>query len=94
MFGPPLTHGPIRVLAQDRFVNTAGVLRVGHHRVVGGTFAIATEAGPTDACLQAGLTHAEPAQSRGTRQLGVTGRGQRDHATQEDAFAYRYPWID
>ena len=28
------------------------------------------------------------------RQLGVTGRGQRDHATREDAFAYRFPWID
>ena len=26
--------------------------------------------------------------------LGVTGRGQRDHATKEDAFAYRLPWID
>ena len=26
--------------------------------------------------------------------LGVTGRGQRDHATQEDAFAYRFPWLD
>ena len=28
------------------------------------------------------------------RELGVTGRGQRDNATQEDAFAYRFPWID
>ena len=28
------------------------------------------------------------------RKLGVTGRGQRDHATQADAFAYRFPWID
>ncbi len=25
--------------------------------------------------------------------LPVTGRGQRDHATKEDAFAYRMPWI-
>ncbi len=26
--------------------------------------------------------------------LPVTGRGQRDHATKEDAFAYRFPWLD
>ena len=26
--------------------------------------------------------------------LPVTGRGQLDHATREDAFAYRFPWID
>lgn len=26
--------------------------------------------------------------------LGITGRGQRDHATKDDAFAYRYPWLD
>ena len=29
----------------------------------------------------------------GTR-LPVTGRGQRDHATREDAFAYRLPWLE
>ena len=29
----------------------------------------------------------------GTR-LAVTGRGQRDHATREEAFAYRLPWLD
>ena len=26
--------------------------------------------------------------------LAITGRGQRDHATKADAFAYRSPWID
>ena len=26
--------------------------------------------------------------------LPVTGRGQLDHASREDAFAYRFPWID
>lgn len=26
--------------------------------------------------------------------LPVTGRGQLDHATKEDAFAYRFPWVD
>ena len=26
--------------------------------------------------------------------LGVTGRGQCDHATRQNAFAYRLPWLD
>ena len=26
--------------------------------------------------------------------LPITGRGQRDHATKDDAFAYRYPWLE
>ncbi len=26
--------------------------------------------------------------------LGITGRGQSDHATRKDAFAYRFPWLD
>lgn len=26
--------------------------------------------------------------------LAVTGRGQSDHATMKDAFAYRFPWLD
>ena len=36
--------------------------------------------------------YVEP-QFDGTR-LPVTGRGQRNHATKEDAFAYRYPWLE
>ena len=26
--------------------------------------------------------------------LPITGRGQLDHAAKEDAFAYRFPWLD
>lgn len=33
------------------------------------------------------------AQLDGSR-LSVTGRGQSDHATRKDAFAYRFPWLD
>jgi len=37
-------------------------------------------------------TYADPALDG--RRLGVTGRGQRDHATRDGAFAYRFPWLD
>ena len=37
-------------------------------------------------------SHVDP-QLDGSK-LPITGRGQRDHATKEDAFAYRMPWID